>query len=155
MKTHALTLVVAALLLGSTAKANDFTDRLKRSLNKAADKVGEAAQKVGDKSRSWYSQAKENLRLTPEDYIRRADKQMATMNAQIVALTSVTTANAREYFKTRLLALEQHFAFADNEFTTLQLSSTEEEFRARQKGFEYTVHALEDAIFQAQDEAGL
>lgn len=155
MKPTVLTFVVAALLLGSTLHANDFTDRLKRAVGKAADKVGDAAHKVGDKSRTWVAQAKENLGLTPEDYIRRADVQLAKMDAQIRALKDVTGATAREYFKTRVLALEQHFAFTVDEFTSLQLSTTEEQFRARQKGFDYTVRTLEDALFQARDEAGL
>jgi hypothetical protein len=155
MKTIARVFFLSVLFLVCQASASDLGDRLKRAFGKAADKVSDVAEKVEIKSRSWYSQARERLRLTREDYIKRSDKQLDKMSAQIVALKEVTGQNAREYFKTRLLALQQHLSFAEEEFGALQLSPTEEQFRARQKGFDYTVNTLESAIFQAQDEAGL
>ena len=155
MKAIARYLFIIVFFIVTSLPASELGDRLRRAFGKAADKVGDVATKVEIKSRSWYSQARERLRVPREDYVKRSDKQLDKMAAQIRALKDLLGPNAREYFKTRVLALQQHLAFADDEFAALQLSPTEEQFRARQKGFDNTVDSLESAIFQAQDEAGL
>ena len=61
----------------------------------------------------------------------------------------------RDYFKTRVSALEQHHAFAVKEQETLAAIADDAQFRARQKSFDKTLWTLEAAVEQAQEEAGL
>ena len=61
----------------------------------------------------------------------------------------------RDYFKTRVSALEQHYAFAVKEQETLTAITDDAQFRARQKSFDKTLWTLEAAVAQAQEEAGL
>jgi hypothetical protein len=156
MKTRLLTLLTV-LAVGSAAYAEDnLADQLKRALEKAKVKVGDMAVKAEQKGREWYHQAKENLRLSRPEYSKRAEKKLEQLEADILVLKEMLNApGQREYFKTRVTALEQHAAFAKTEYTTLQESNSEAIFRARQSGFNKTVWTLEAAVEQAQEEAGL
>ncbi len=156
MKTWALSLI-AVLVAGTYAHAEDnLADQLKRALDKAKVKLNEAADKAGEKGREWYRQAKDNLKLSRPEYLKRAEKELAESEAQIAVLKEMSNApGQREYFKTRVTALEQHAAFAKTEYASLQGAESEPVFRARQSIFNKTVWTLEAAIEQAQEEAGL
>lgn len=156
MKTAVSTLI-AALALGTLVHAEDnLADQLKRALDKAKVKLNEAAEKAGDKGRQWYHKAKENLKLSRPEYTKRADEKLKDSEAQIAVLREMANApGQRDYFKTRVIALEQHLAFAKTEFLNLQAAENDAMFRARQTTFNKTVWTLEAAIEQAQEEAGL
>ena len=88
--------------------------------------------------------------------MKRAEKELAESEAQIAVLKEMSNApGQRDYFKTRVTALEQHAAFAKTEYASLQGADSEPVFRARQSIFNKTVWTLEAAIEQAQEEAGL
>ena len=100
--------------------------------------------------------AKENLRLTRPEYIKRADKKLGQLDADVQVLHEMLNApGQRDYFKTRVTALDQHVAYAKTEYKTLVESDSEAMFRARQAGFNKTLWTLEAAVEQAQEEAGL
>jgi hypothetical protein len=156
MKTPALFLL-AVLSLSVFSQAEDsIGDRLRHALDKTKEKVAQIGDAVQSKSRTWYKQAAENLHLTSADYVARADKTLARFNAEIAALQEIAAGpGQRDYFKTRVLSLQQHATFAKGELETLRGSETEELFRARQKSFDRTMWTLENAVGDAQEEAGL
>lgn len=155
MKTLALTtLALLTLSVTFTQAEPTIADRVRRALDKTKDKVGEIANKVESKSRSWYAETKENLRLSRSEYSERADRALDRFAAEINVLQELSV-NQPPYFKTRVLALQQHAAFANAEFETLRLSESEDVFRARQKSFEHTLWTLEAAVGGAQEEVGL
>ena len=155
MKTPLLTLL-AVLLVGSFVQAEDLGDQLKRALEKAKVKVGDMAVKAEQKGREWYYAAKENLRLTRPEYTKRASKKLEQLDADVQVLHEMLNApGQRDYFKTRVAALDQHVEYAKAEFKNLDASDSEAIFRARQSGFNKTLWTLEAAVEQAQEEAGL
>lgn len=156
MKTWALSLI-AVLVAGTCAHAEDnLADQLKRALDKAKVKLNEAADKAGEKGREWYRQAKDNLKLSRPEYLKRAEKKLSESEAQVAVLKEMSNSpGQRDYFKTRVSALEQHAAFAKSEYASLAAADSEAMFRARQSIFNKTVWTLEAAIEQAQEEAGL
>lgn len=155
MKTRLLSLL-AVFAAGSLVQADDLGDQLKRALEKAKVKVSEAAVKAEQKGREWYYAAKENLRLTRPEYTKRAVKKLEQLDANVLVLKEMLNApGQREYFKTRVAALDQHVAYAKDEFKNLEAADTEAIFRARQSGFNKTLWTLEAAVEQAQEEAGL
>lgn len=157
MKTFTLTLVALALA-GTCALHSEDTvgDRVRRILDKTKDKAVEIAGKVENKGRSWFNAAKENLRLSRPEYTDRAASTLARFSAQIQVLKELSGGpGQRDYFRTRVQALEQHAEFARTEFETLKTSESEEVFRARQKSFDRTLWTLEAAVETAQEEAGL
>jgi hypothetical protein len=159
MKTAA-TLLLTAFCLSASLPAQDSSpslgDRLKRAVDRTKDALAGVADKVQSKSRTWYNNAKSHLTMSQYDYYDRAGSAIARMDAEVAVLQELASGpGEREYFKTRILALQQHLKFAHEEFDKLKTSETEEMFRARQKGFEHTLGALEAAVGQAQEEAGL
>ena len=156
MKTSAYTLLIA-LSLGAASYAEDsIGDKVRRAFDKTKDKVVEIAGTVQSKSRHWYNEAKENLRLTRTEYTESAARTLTQFNAEIGVLKDLSGGPMqRDYVKTRVIALEQHATFAKNEFESLRASESEEVFRARQKSFDRTLWTLEAAIGTAQEEAGL
>lgn len=155
MKTRLLPLL-AVLAVSSVLHADDLGDQLKRALEKAKVKVGDMAVKAEQKGREWYYAAKENLRLTRPEYTKRADKKLGQLDADVQVLHEMLNApGQRDYFKTRVTALDQHVAYAKTEYKTLVDSDSEAMFRARQAGFNKTLWTLEAAVEQAQEEAGL
>lgn len=155
MKTRLLTLL-AVLAVGSVVQADDLSDQLKRALEKAKVKVGDLAVKAEQKGREWYYQAKENLRLSRPEYTKRAQKKLEQLDANVLVLHEMLNSpGQRDYFKTRVTALDQHVAYAKTEYLNLEAAETEAVFRARQSGFNKTLWTLEAAVEQAQEEAGL
>lgn len=159
MKTLA-TLLLAVFCLSTSLHAQDpspsLGDRLKRAVDRTRDALAGVADKVSSKSRSWYNDAKAHLTMSQYDYYDRAGKTLARIDAEATVLGELAGGpNEREYFKTRILALQQHLKFAHEEFDKLRASETEQMFRARQKTFEHTLGSLEGAVAQAQEEAGL
>ncbi len=156
MKTSLL-ILLAALLAGSFVQAEEtLADQLRRALDKAKVDVKDFAEKANQKGREWYRQAKENLRLSRGEYTKRAEKKLAQLEADTLVLHEMANApGQRDYFKTRIAALDQHVAYAKTELKSLQESDSEPVFRARQSTFNKTLWTLEAAVEQAQEEAGL
>ncbi len=155
MKTSIIA-CLALLSVNSLIRADDITDQIRRAVNKTRDKVEEITEKVKEDSRSWYRQTKENLRLSRSEYTERADRTLARFRAEVGVLKDLSGGpGQRDYFKTRVQALEQHATFATAELETMRLSESDEVFRARQKSFDRTLWTLEAALGQAQEEAGL
>ena len=138
------------------ADDSNLADQLKRAFDKAKVKLGEAADKAGNKGHQWYHQAKENLKLSRSEYTKRAGKKLGELEDEVAVLKEMSAApNQRDYFRTRVSALEQHAAYAKTEFKGLEAADTDAMFRARQSIFNKTVWTLEAAVEQAQEEAGL
>jgi len=156
MKTRTLAFL-ALLALSSFATAEDtIAEKVRRAVDKTKDKVVEISGKVKAESRGWFHAAKENLRLSRSEYTDSASTTLARYTAEIAVLKDLSGGpGQRDYFKTRVQALEQHAAFASAEFEKLRISESEEVFRARQTSFDRTLWTLEAALGQAQEEAGL
>jgi hypothetical protein len=151
-------LPLATLLLSwaPQADAQTFMDRVRGAFDSTKRTVGNAAHQAGQASRRWLDTAKENLRLSRPEYTRRAGDRI---QQSALALQRVKTGPSgvvdRKYFKTRIMALEQHLEYSRAEYAFLQSSPSEVVFRERQKDFDFTLWSLEEAVSLAQSEAGL
>ncbi len=156
MKTTSL-LLAAVLLVGLVAPAQTtFMDRVRRAFDSTKEGLGDAASNVGKASRKWVAAARENLRLSRPEYTRRAEQRVinAAAAAQRVRLGK-SGVMQRKYFQARLSALDQHVAYARLELDYVKQSPTEEIFRERQRGFDFTLWSLEEAVALSEAEADL
>ena len=158
MKTIPLFLLVVVLFssINSIAEAQTFMDKVRRAFDSTKQTVGEAARGAGSASKAWLEKAKENLRLSRPEYTSRANTRLlnAASGIQRVRIGPSGVVD-RKYYKTRLVALDQHLEYARAEFAFLQSSPTEQVFRERQRDFDFTLWSLEEAVSFAETEAGL
>ncbi len=133
-------------------KNKDMLDKLMIEAKKAAGKF----QDGGDKGSSLWSRSKETLALPKDEYLKRADSALKTMDAEIVALTEAEgPVIARDYFKTHVQSLKQHLIYCRQEEEKLKSSEGDESFRVKQKKFDRTLGFLADNIQLTKEEAGL
>ncbi|MEZ5386028.1 MAG: hypothetical protein R3F13_10990 [Prosthecobacter sp.] len=149
-------ILLFSFLLGLGISPAPAEDSLAEQLRKAAEKLkGEVAkvtEKTEIKGREWYKAARERLTTSREEYLQQAGAALAGWKADIDVLKEQ---GGRDYFKTRVKALEEHHAYAVKELETLSSVTDEAAFRARQKSTDKTMWTLEAAVEQAQEEAGL
>lgn len=151
MKTPILICLALSLCLNSL-RADDTLDQLRRAAEKLKNEFSKVKEQSEVKGREWYKKAKEHLTTSREEYLKQSSTALIRWKADIDVLKEQV---GREYFKTRVLALDQHHAFALKELETLSTVTDETQFRARQKSFDKTLWTLEAAVEQAQEEAGL
>ncbi|WP_395749334.1 hypothetical protein [Prosthecobacter sp.] len=151
MKKAILTCLALSLCLHSL-RADDSLEQLRRAAEKLKNEFAKVKEQGEVKGREWYKKAKDRLTVSREEYLKQSGAALTRWKADIDVLKEQM---GREYFKTRVTALEQHHAFAVKEMETLSTITDEAQFRARQKSFDKTLWTLEAAIEQAQEEAGL
>jgi len=151
MKKHALLCLALSLCL-VPLHAEDLGEQLRRAAEKFKQELTKVKDQAGVKGRAWYQQAKDHLSTSREEYLKKAGDALTRWKADIDVLKEQ---GGRDYFKTRVLALEQHHAYAMKEMETLTALTEDAPFRARQKSFDRTLWTLEAAVEQAQEEAGL
>lgn len=145
-------LPLLACLCLSSLQADDLNEQLRRAAEKLKNEIAKVKDQAEVKGREWYKQAKEHLTTSREEYLKKAGDALTRWKADIDVLKEQ---GGRDYFKTRVLALEQHHDYAVKEMETLNAITDEAQFRARQKSFDKTLWTLEAAVEQAQEEAGL
>ncbi|MEZ0274803.1 MAG: hypothetical protein ACAH88_07845 [Roseimicrobium sp.] len=132
------------------------TDKAKQMLDKLVGEVKEATKEGAEKGKDLWERSKETLGLSREEYVKKVNSALATMDAEIQVLaeggSAVTT---RDYFKTRIEALKQHLDYCKRDLVRLQESPSEETFRVKQRGFDRGLDFLGENIELAQEEAGL
>lgn len=151
MKKHTL-LCLAFCLCLVPLHAEDLGEQLRRAAEKLKHELTKVKDQADVKGRGWYQQAKDHLSTSREEYLKKAGEALTRWKADIDVLKEQ---GGRDYFKTRVLALEQHHAYAMKEMEMLTALTEEAPFRARQKSFDRTLWTLEAAVEQAQEEAGL
>jgi hypothetical protein len=151
MKKILLTCLALGLCLQSL-RADDSLEQLRRAAEKLKNEFSKVKEQSEVKGREWYKKAKDHLTTSREEYLKQSSAALTRWKADIDVLKEQM---GREYFKTRVTALEQHYTFAVKELETLSAITDEAQFRARQKSFDKTLWTLEAAIEQAQEEAGL
>ena len=152
-----LTLLLMLAVMGSAAALADttFVDRMRRVFDSTKKTVGGAAEGAGKITRKWWASARENIRLSRDEYLRRADQRIVEANGQLAKIKAGSSAvMERKYFKLRLAALEEHLAHSRVELSALQGSPSEEIFRQRQTPFDFTLWSLEEALELSLAEAG-
>lgn len=138
------------------AEEKKTADKAKDLLDKALGEINKAANKVETKSKQLWERTKETLRLSKDEYLKKATSGLATIDAEIQGIAeSGAGVLSRDYYKTRLDALKLHLEYCKRELAKLKDTDTEEAFRVRQKGFDRTLGALGDNVEVAKDEAGL
>lgn len=152
MKKAILTCLALSLCIHSLRAEDSLNDQLRRAAEKLKNEFSKVKEQSEVKGREWYKKAKDHLTTSREEYLKQSGAALTRWKADIDVLKEQV---GREYFKTRVLALEQHHAFAEKELATLSLITDEAQFRARQKSFDKTLWTLEAAVEQAQEEAGL
>jgi hypothetical protein len=151
MKKPLLTLLAATLCV-SGLQADDLNDQLRRAAERLKNEFSKVKDQAEVKGREWYKKAKEHLTTSRDEYLKKAADALSRWKADIDVLKEQ---GGRDYFKTRVKALEEHHAFALKEMETLGGITEEAPFRARQKSFDKTLWTLEAAVEQAQEESGL
>lgn len=152
MKKAILTCLALSLSLHALQAEDSLNDQLRRAAEKLKNEFSKVKEQSEVKGREWYKKAKDHLTTSREEYLTQASGALTRWRADIDVLKDQ---GGREYFKTRITALEQHHAFAVKELATLSSINDEAQFRARQKSFDKTLWTLEAAVEQAQEEAGL
>ena len=152
MKNLLLTCLALSLCLHSLRAEDSLNDQLRRAAEKLKNEFSKVKEQSELKGREWFKKAREHLTTSREEYLRQSGAALTRWKADIDVLKEQI---GREYFKTRVSALEQHHAFAVKELETLAAITDEAQFRARQKSFDKTLWTLEAAVEQAQEEAGL
>ena len=156
MKTIPLFFVTLLLAAASVQAQSTFMDKVRRAFDNTKDSLGSAAQNAGRASKEWLNKAKENLRLSRPEYTKRAEQRVIDAS---VATQRIKQGKSgvmqRKYFQARLAALEQHVAYAQLELDYIKAAPTEEVFRERQRGFDFTLWSLEEAIALSEAEADL
>jgi hypothetical protein len=131
-------------------------DKAKDMLEKVVNEAKDTAEKAHDKGKELWARTKENLRLSREEYLKRAASGLKTMELEIAEISeSGSGVLARDYFKMRMEALKLHLDYCKRDFERLQATDSEETFRVKQKGFDRGLGYLGDNIELAQEEAGL
>lgn len=131
-------------------------DKAKDVLDKVLGEARSAADKAGEKGKDLWERTKDSMRLSREEYLKKADSGLKTMEAEIQVLAESGSAlNSRDYFKMRIDALKLHLDYCRRDFDRLQASETEEAFRVKQKGFDRGLDFLGENIELALEEAGL
>jgi hypothetical protein len=132
------------------------TDKAKQMLDKLVGEVKEAAKEGGEKGKDLWERTKETMSLSREEYVKKVNSALATMDAEIQVLAeSGSAVTTRDYFKTRIEALKQHLDYCKRDLVRLQEAPTEETFRVKQRGFDRGLDFLGENIELAQEEAGL
>jgi hypothetical protein len=160
----AICLLLLTFFSLSTAPAEDkpikidksTVDKAKDMLDKVVNEAKDAAEKAGDKGRELWARTKENLRLSREEYLKKATSGLKTMELEIAEISESGSAMfSRDYYKMRMDALKLHLDYCKRDFERLQATDSEEAFRVRQKGFDRGLGFLGDNIELAAEEAGL
>jgi hypothetical protein len=152
MKKTLLACLVISTCLVSVQAEDSLNEQLRRAAEKLKNEFSKVKEQTEVKGREWYKQAKEHLTTSREEYLKKAGGALTRWKADIDVLKEE---GGRDYFKTRVKALEEHHAFALKEMETLSGLADEAQFRARQNSFDKTLWTLEAAVEQAQEEAGL
>lgn len=152
MKKALLTCLALTLCLHSLHAGDSLDEQLRRAAEKLKNEFSKVKDQSEVKGREWYKKAKEHLTTSREEYLKQSSAALTRWKADIDVLKDQ---GGRDYFKTRVTALEQHYAFAVKELETLTAITDDAQFRARQKSFDKTLWTLEAAVEQAQEEAGL
>ncbi len=152
MKKTILACLALSLCVHSLRAEDSLNDQLRRAAEKLKNEFSKVKEQSEVKGREWYRKAKDHLTTSREEYLKQAGTALTRWKADIDVLKDQ---GGRDYFKTRVTALEQHHAFAVKELETLTAINDEAQFRARQKSFDKTLWTLEAAVEQAQEEAGL
>lgn len=131
-------------------------DKAKNMLDKVIGEVSKAANKTELKSKDLWERTKDNLRLSKEEYLKKAQSAVATMEAEIEVLSeSGAGVTTRDYFKMRIESFKLQLDYCKRDMERLKETPTEEAFRVKQRGFDRTLGALSDNLTLAKDEAGL
>jgi hypothetical protein len=132
------------------------TDKAKQMLDKLVGEVKEATKEGADKGKDLWERTKENFSMSREDYIKKVNSGLATMDAEIQALVeSGGAVVSRDYFKTRIEALKQQLDYCKRDLVRLQEAPNDEAFRVKQRGFDRGLDFLGENIELAQEEAGM
>lgn len=151
MKNSTLICLAVCLCL-SSLRADDLGEQLRRAAEKFKNEISKVKDQTEVKGREWYKQAGEHPAMGREAYLKKAGDALTRWKADIDVLKEQ---GGRDYFKTRVQALEEHHAYAMKEMGALAVITDEAQFRARQKSFDKTLWTLEAAVGQAQEEVGL
>lgn len=131
-------------------------DKAKEMLDKVVNEAKDTAEKAHDKGKELWARTKENLRLSREEYLKKATSGLKTMELEIAEITeSGSAVTSRDYFKMRIEGLKLHLDYCKRDFERLQATDSEETFRVKQKTFDRGLSFLGDNIELAQEEAGL
>ncbi|HSJ00817.1 MAG: hypothetical protein ACAI34_03685 [Verrucomicrobium sp.] len=131
-------------------------DKAKAMLDKVVGEVSKAANKTEPKGKELWERTKDNLRLSKDEYIKKAQSGIATMEAEIEVLSeSGAGVLSRDYFKMRIESYKLQIDYCKRDLERLKETPSEETFRVKQRGFDRGLGALGDNISLAKDEAGL
>ncbi|MEY4484291.1 MAG: hypothetical protein RL693_1743 [Verrucomicrobiota bacterium] len=152
------TLVMTFLFCSSAWSADEKVteEKAKDLLNKVMSEVSKNASKIEEKSKQSSDKNKENLKLSREDYQKKVESTLLTMEAEVQGIQeSESSVLTRDYFKTRLESLKLQIEYCKRNLERLKEIPTEEAFRVKQKGYDRTLSGLSDLIELSKQEAGI
>lgn len=131
-------------------------DKAKDLLNKVMTEVSKNASKLEEKSKQSSDRSKENLKLSREDYQKKVESTLRTMDAEVQGIQeSESSVLTRDYYKMRIDSIKLQIEYCKRNLERLKEIPTEEAFRVKQKGYDRTLMGLSELIELSKDEAGL
>ncbi len=171
MKTYPFRTVIALLLLAGwtaqtdgtaqagepTKSADDRTirERIAQSADAVRDKLSALADRGVEQARKAWKQTQSFLSDSPDAHRQGAVERLADLDREIAKLEVASKhewMRDREYFRTRLAALTQHYDYTLRQLERLPNDKTAEGYELTRKAFDNTLEDLENALDQARQE---
>lgn len=153
-RTLTCTLILTVSVWGADEKTTE--DKTKDLLNKVMGEISKNASKIEEKGKELKEKGKEMLKLPREEYQKKVESTLVTMDAEIQAIQeSESTVLTRDYYKMRLDAIKLQIDYCKRNLERLKEIPTEEAFRVKQKGYDRTLSGLSELIEISKEEAGL
>lgn len=154
LRTLTCTLILTISAWGADEKNTE--DKAKDMLNKVIGEISKNASKIEEKGRELKERGKEMLKLPREDYQKKVESTLVTMDAEMQAIQeSESPVLTRDYYKMRLDAIKLQIEYCKRNLDRLKEIPTEEAFRVKQKGYDRTLNGLSELIEISKEEAGL
>lgn len=159
MKAYPLFSIIALLLLadGTARAADDRTirERFAQSADAVRDKLSALADRGVEQARKAWKQTQAFLSDFPATHRQGAVERLADLDREIAKLEAASKQEwmqDREYFRTRVAALAQHYDYTLRQLERLPKDKTAQGYELTRQAFDNTLEDLENALDQARQE---
>jgi hypothetical protein len=124
---------------------SDVVDATKKTTKKAAHVIAETTRQAWKKTKAYFSE-------DTKTYREGATKQLKELESEIAQLEA-KSAGDRDYFTTRVRALEQQHKYAENQLAGLASEDLKRGKESKRNRLDQVIERLEDNVDLAQKEA--
>jgi len=154
MKHTLTTAILTAMVLVAQADDRSTTEKARDTANTVVDKTKELVAEAGKATRTAWSRTTAYLSNEMAVYREGGNKTLADLAKEITEVKARTPGNAPAYFRTRLLALDEQREYLAKRLALLSPEHLKDRSSGPRHDFDQCVGDLEQAIDQANDDAG-